>query len=205
MNDKLNELTSKLYREGIEKAEKDALEITENAKKQAEDMIRQASRQAETILEDAQKKADDLKKNTDSELKLSARQAVNALKQTITEMVLTKSVKEPVAEVMNDKEFLKSLILTIAGNFSKHEFDSAQMELILPTKEKEALEQFFTSKQKDLLDKGFTVKFSDSLESGFQLAPDDNKYKISFTEETFDAFFRNYLRERSIKLLYEEQ
>jgi V/A-type H+/Na+-transporting ATPase subunit E len=204
MNDKLTELTNKLYKEGIEKAEQDALEITGNAKKQADDMIRQATRKAESILEDARKKTEELKKNTESELKLSARQAVNALKQSITDMVLTKSVKEPVAEVMNDKEFLKAMILKIADNFSKHEFDSTQMEVILPVKDREAFEQFFVSKQKELLDKGLTVKFSDAIESGFQLGPDDNKYKISFTEETFEAFFRNYLRERSIKLLYEE-
>ena len=67
------------------------------------------------------------------------------------------------------------------------------------------IQQYFTKSVKDLLKKGLEIRFDDEVKSGFQIGPKNGSYKISFTEEDFINFFKQYLRPRLIKLLFAEE
>ena len=78
MQSKLQELTEKIFQEGVEKGNAEAQQIVENAKAEANSIIEKAKKDAAEILEDAKKKATETKTNTESEIKLSGKQAINA-------------------------------------------------------------------------------------------------------------------------------
>lgn len=203
MNSKLKEITEKIYLEGVDKADKKAAEIIKNAEDKADKTLKEAEKEAEKIIDSAKKEAADLQKNVKSEIKLSARQSINSLKQSITNLITTEVSKEETKKALEDNDFVKQIIEKIIEGFVKNQSDGIDLNIILSDSEKEEFEKYFSAKQKDLLDKGLEIKFSDKIQAGFEITPKDNSYKLSFTDETFEIFFKNYLKTRSVKLLYE--
>ena len=64
MENKIQELTDKIYREGVEKGNEEAQRLVSEAQAQAEKLIEDAKKQAESILAEAKKSADELNENT---------------------------------------------------------------------------------------------------------------------------------------------
>ena len=87
MENKIQELTDKIYREGVEKGNEEARRLIANAQEEAKKIVEDAHKEAESIIASSRKSADELTENTKSELKLFAGQAVNALKSEIATMV----------------------------------------------------------------------------------------------------------------------
>ena len=80
MENKIQELTDKIYREGVEKGNEEAQRLIANAQEEAKKIIEDAHKEADSIVAASRKSADELADNTKSELKLFSGQAVNALK-----------------------------------------------------------------------------------------------------------------------------
>jgi V/A-type H+/Na+-transporting ATPase subunit E len=202
MDDKLKILTERIYQEGVDKAEKESSRIIEEAKSKASKIISDAEAKAKLIVDNAEKESKSLKRNIESEIKLSARQALNALKQNISDLIITEFSNEEITKTLSDKDFIKRIIEKLIQNFNEQDASANSLDIILSANEQSELEAYFRDKVKSLFDKKITVNFSDKIDSGFEISPGDNSYKISFTDETFEAYFKNYLRPRSIKLLY---
>ncbi|MCG8700726.1 MAG: hypothetical protein MI922_21920 [Bacteroidales bacterium] len=202
MQSKLQEITEKIYNEGVEKAKEEAQQIIDDAKKQAESILAESKSEAEKIKAEAQKAALESQKSAENELQLASKQAVNGLKQKITDLIIDRILKESVGDAFNDSTFVKKIIEITLKNWSASGGESMEIDVILPTKEKEELEKFLAQSVKSLLDKGLEVKGSERVESGFQLAAKDNSYKISFNDETFENYFKQYLRPKLIELIF---
>ena len=205
MENKLQELTNKIYAEGIDKANKEAGEIISQARADAEKTNRDAAKEAAAIIEKAKKEAYDLKKNIHSEVKLSSRQAINTIKQQITELVTAQSAGTEIKKAFDDRDFIRRIIETAIRNWDPKSSKGIDVAVLLPEKDRKELNDYFSKKQKELLDRGLVLNFDDSMESGFKIGPKDGSYLISFTEEDFEHFFRNYLRPRTIELLYSDK
>jgi len=107
MENKIQELTDKIYREGVEKGNTEAQKLIANAQDEAKKIVEDARKEAEAIVAASRKSADELAENTKSELKLFAGQAVNALKSEIATLVTDKIVN---ADVKGLSECLHSCI-----------------------------------------------------------------------------------------------
>ena len=92
--EKIQELTEKILREGVEKGQAEADRIIQQAKEQAEQILQDARQQAQEITAQAQKKADETAANTRSELKMYTSQAISALKSEVTNVLTDGVVKE---------------------------------------------------------------------------------------------------------------
>ena len=110
MENKLQELTNKLYNLGIEKARIEADEIIEKAKLEADKIVKNAQAEAGTIIENAKKQSAELKQKTESELKLSSKQAIAALKNQVTGLIVNDLLKADIEKNLSDADFLKSII-----------------------------------------------------------------------------------------------
>lgn len=202
MENKLQELTSKIYEEGIAKANMEAEKIITEAKNEADDLRNNAKLEASRILENADREAQELRKNVESEVKLSARQAISTIKQNITELITAKSTDKSIEEAFRDKEFLKKIIETTIKNWNPGK-ESYDLQLLLPVEDEKTLGEYFTQKQKDLMKGLLEIRVDDRMNAGFKIGPKDGRFLISFTDEDFMNFFKKYLRPRTIQLLYE--
>ena len=204
MNDKLQELTRKIYSEGLEKGKNEAEEIVAKAKAEADDLIKNANNKADKIVEDAKKDSEEFKKNAHSELSLSSKQAINALKQQLTNLVVTKSVNAALANAFDDRAFIQDMMLTMIENWDKIDQGGGDISIVLPEKEKGKLEDFLKGKVAKQINAGMDVDFEEGMKSGFKIGPKDGHFKISFTENDFQQFFKQYIRPRTKELLYGE-
>lgn len=201
MENKLQELTSKIYEEGVARANEEADKIISEAKKEADELRNKSKKEAAQIIENAEKEAGELRKNVESEVKLSARQALATIKQQITDLIIAKTTEEPVKEAFRDKDFIKRIIETTIKNWDPGK-ESYDLQLLLPKEDEKDLGGYFAKKQKDLLKGKLEIKFDDRMNTGFKIGPSDGRFLISFTDEDFENFFKNYLRPRTTQLLY---
>ncbi len=202
MENKLQELTEKLYAEGIDKANQEADEIRRKAEEEAGEIKKQAKKEAESIVQDAKKQAEEIKKNLESELKLSTSQVVTALKQKITNLITTKVIDKPVEEAFSDSDFIKECVEKAIENWKPGQGGTADLSILLPGKTEKKLSSYFQSKENEILQKGFQVQFDKKISKGFMIKPVEGGFKISFTDEDFKNFFKAYLRPRSREYLY---
>lgn len=141
MGVKLQELTEKIYNEGVEKAQKEADAILADAKEKAEKIEKDANLKAQNIISTAEEEVAKLKEHVASELKMTVNQSISALKQNLAQAVTMKSIQPSVQELFGNRDFLKSLIVkVIEGWVTK---DTMDLKIVLSEKERNEMESFF--------------------------------------------------------------
>lgn len=205
MENKLQELTQKLYTVGVEKAKNEAEIIIADAQKKADQIIKNANIQAETIIDNAKKESAELKKKTESELKLSSKQVIATVKSQITNLIVQDLLSKDLEKNLADNDFMKTIIELIVKKWQPDDAHSTDLQIILPQEKKDNFNKYIKDKINHLLAKGLTVNFEDNFKSGFKIAPKDNSYIINFAQEDFDNFFKTYLRAQTANLLYGEE
>ena len=198
--DKLQELTQKLYEEGLAKGKQDGEALLEKAKSEAEGIVKQAQEEAEAILAKARKDAEDFKVKVEGDVKMAAQQAVQATRTDIENLVVSKVVDGTVDKALANEDYLKGIITAVAQKFSADE--PADLSLVLPENLKKALEPFVKNELGKLLGKGVDATFSKKVAGGFKIGPKDGGYFVSLTDETFKDLIGSYLRPATKKLLF---
>jgi V/A-type H+-transporting ATPase subunit E len=200
MHNKLQELTDKLYNEGLSKGKQEGEEILAKAKVQAEEIIAKAKAEAEAVMAAANKAAEDLKTKVQGDLKMAAAQSIAATKKDIETLVVTKMTAEQTAAALTSAEFVKEVILAVAKSFNTEE--PVDLEVVLPEKLKKDLEPFVAAELAKALKGNVEAKFTKKIAGGFTIGPKDGGYFISFTDETFNALISEYLRPATKKILF---
>lgn len=194
--DKIQELTSKLYSEGVEKGKEEAEKILAEANTQKKKILEEAEAKAKQIVDLAKKEASELKSNTESELKLYANQSSEALKSEITNLITDKISSSNVKSATTDSSFMQKLIVELVKNWAKDE------KLTIGVESGDELENYIASNAKDLLEKGLKIESVNGIKTGFTVAPEDGTYKVKFGEEEFVEYFKEFLRPQIQKLLF---
>ena len=165
MENKIQELTEKIYAEGVEKGKAEADRLVCEAKesaaeivKNAAEIVKNAQAEAEAIVAAAKKKAEELDANTRSEIKLYGAQAVGALKSEVATVVTDTIVKAAVKEALAG-DSVKAMLVKIAERWSADE------ALVISTAEADALKAYFAKNAKALLDKGVEIKQVNGLKT----------------------------------------
>ncbi len=205
MQTKLQELTEKIYQEGVIKAKEEADKILADAEKEAGTIVSTAKKKADLLLEDAQKKADELHKNSMNELQLSARQLFSDARQKVINLIESKVIKPNVKSSVDDLEFTRDVIKTLVANWNPKGDDTVNISVLLPAEKQKKVEEFFKGKVADQLGKEVDISFSEKFKGGFKIGPKEGGYLISFTDDDFDNLFRSYLRPRLVELLFKTE
>lgn len=203
MDNKLQEITEKIYREGVSRGNEEAERIISGARSEAERIIRKAEEDADEIVAKAEKKAAEIVKKTGSELKLSFRQAMNLLRQDIEKVITLRLVDEPVSDVFSDKKFIAALIEKIAEKWSPHDSDKG-LEIHLPEDSVSEIESYLKGKTHKILSEKITLHPVKSMGKGFEIHPAGEEYKISVTGNDFAGYIKELLRPGLVELLFEK-
>lgn len=196
MENKIQELTEKLYREGVEKGNAEAERLIASAKEQAALILAKAQEEADGIIAQAAKKAAETAENTRTELSQFAGQSKHALQTEIANLVTNQIVKEAVASTVDAKDFLGQFLVALAGKWCADE------PIVIETEKAAELKAYFAAKAKDLLDKGVTIKEVNGLKTLFTVKPADGSYKVDFGNEEFENYFKAFLRPQLVEMLF---
>ncbi len=201
MESKVSQLAEKLLKEGVEQGETEKKKIIDAARGEAKKIIAEAEGKAAALIKEAEEKSVELKKNGEAELKLSGEQAVSALKQKITDLIITDAVEKSAAESLADPKVMTEYIKTAIQNWKG---EAASVELLLPEAARADMEKSLAAAVQGTLAGEVSVSFSKAVKGGFQIAPKGSSYKITLSDEDFSGFFKEYLRPRVRSILFGE-
>ena len=196
MDAKIQELTDKIFNEGVEKGQAEANRLIAEAEAKARKIEEDATRKADEILRIAEQRSSELTKNTESELKLHASQLIDSLKSSVADQIQGEVAKSSTQALLTDKAFLHSFILKLAERFD------LTHGLEITTADAEELRSYFTANAKHLLEQGVTIRAVAGRPTDFTLAPKDGSFKIQFGETEFVELFKSFLRPEMAKILF---
>lgn len=197
---KLQELTDKLYNDGLSKGREEGERILEEARNQAAEILSAAKKEAEGIVSQARKQADDYSQKVTSDLKMAAAQSFQATKSDIENLIIGKFAGEEVKKTLSSAEFVKTFLLSVAEKFSSEE--ATDLSVVLPASLQDELEPFVKGQLSKILGKEVSASFSKKISGGFTIGPKDGGYFISMTDDTFNDLITEYLRPVTKKLLF---
>ena len=200
MQNKLQELTDKLYNEGLSKGKQEGEELLAKAKVQAEEMVAKAEAEAAQIVAAAQKQADEIKSKVASDIRMASSQSLAATRKDIETLIVGKMTGEPVKKALASADFVKEIIKAVAGKFTTD--GPVDLALVLPESLQKELEPFVTSELSKMLGAGVEASFSKKVSGGFKIGPKEEGWFVSFTDETFDQLISEYLRPATKKILF---
>ena len=180
MDNKLDILTKKIYEQGVEKANHDAVEIVDNAKKEAEE----------------------LKTKVTADVKMAATQSIAVTKQEIEKMVVMNATEQGVKANLSSADFVKELVKDIVKAFNPEYSSPMALDLILPENLKAEVEPFVKNEISKMFKAEVRVEFSKKMNGGFKVAPQDGGYVLQFTDDEFTQLISNYLRPATKKILF---
>ena len=202
MQDKLQELTNRLYNEGLSKGKQEGEELLQKAHAEADTIIAQAKAEAERIIVQANKEAEELKTKVNADVKMAASQSVAATKQEIEQMLVSKAAADGVKANMTNAEFVKELIANVVKAFNPQNASPVALDLILPESMKSQLEPFVQNEIASQFKGEVRVDYSKKMNGGFKIAPREGGYMLQFTDEEFTQLIANYLRPATKKILF---
>ena len=200
-NNKLHELTQKLYNDGLEKGRSEAERLVAEAKEQAAKIIADAKAEAEAMTKAAEVRAEDIAKNAMTEITLAGRQAGAKIKSELAEAVIMKSAGAAVKAATMDAEFIKNMLLAVAQNWNAATVDVSLVAL-LPEERRAELDAAISKSAAECAKAGIEVGYSKEVKNGFKLGEKGGGYYIAFTDESFDALLKEYLREKVSNMLF---
>lgn len=196
MDAKIQELTEKIYNEGVKQGQAEADRLIAEAETRAGKIEADAIARAEEIIKSAERRASELKKNTESELRLYTAQLVDSLKSSISDQIQGEVAKSSVQALSSDPAFIRSFILKIAESFD------LTRGVEISTADAEGLRSYFTSHAKSLLESGVSIRSVAGKPTDFSIAPKDGSFKVQFGEAEFIELFKSFLRPEMNQMLF---
>lgn len=202
----MQQLTDKLYNEGLAKGRAEAEALLAEARQKAEALLAEAREKAQAIVDEAEKNAERLKTNSENEVRLAATQLRSALRQQIEGMVRMEVVGPKVAEAWRDNAFIKELAVAAVQSIGQAQEtkNGEGLRVVLPENRggelveavKQALAERFGAEN------GIEVVMDAKVRVPFRIQVKEGGYYVSFADGDFDALFHSYLRPKIAELLF---
>ena len=199
MENKIQQLTEKLYVEGLQKGKNESEQMINKAKESAAAIIAEAQADAKKIIEDANKREEELAVNTRKELALSGAQMLSDVKQSIREILLKTIIDKDVKENFQNATFIGTLIEKLIENWGK----SGNIEV--PESFEAQINEYLKEKISVNLKNGLVIKPSASVKEGLRVEMENGHYYVNFGSEEFQLFFADYLRPKVAKIIFKEE
>jgi len=200
MSNKLQELTDRLYKEGLSKGHEEGERILNQAKQEASQIKSKAEAEAQAIIAEAQEQAARIKSKAESDVKMASEQCLQATKKDIENILVSAICDDKVQASLSDAKFIKGIISAVAEKFSTSE--SGEMSIILPETLQNELEPWVNGELKKALSSEIEASFSKKVSGGFKIGPKDGSWYVSLTEETFKELIAEYIRPVTRKILF---
>ncbi|MFI3262420.1 MAG: hypothetical protein R3Y26_05880 [Rikenellaceae bacterium] len=197
MENKIDQLTKKLYDEGVSKGLKDSEEIVAKAQAEASAIIAKAQAEAAQIVEGAKTDASELSKNSLRELTLASKQIVSDLKAQIVNTITLATQSESVVTAFKSDKFVKELILEVVKKWDKE-----SVKVLIEEDKAEDIKTYFTKEIAAKITKDVEIVSEKGVGSGFKISPKEGGYYISFSDEEFDNLLKGYLKASLNSILF---
>jgi V/A-type H+-transporting ATPase subunit E len=204
-------LIERLRDEGVASGRAAAERIEAEARRRAGEVVQEAEDRAAQLVDTARKQSDTLRKGGEEALHIAMRDTVLHLKGQLMER-FNAEVRRLIAVAMDQEEFLKQLILEVAGRAREQAgVDSGQPVTVLlprtlvgleelrrkPLELREgSLSHFVLSVAGNVLADGVTFGVAEDDTRGIRLYLEDKNVQIELTDEAVGALLLQHLQPR---------
>ena len=114
----------------------------------------------------------------------------------MTNLITGDIVSANVKAAVTDPAYMQKVILELVKSWPAQEF------LTIQASEASELKTYFEANAKALLNKGYKIEQVNGKKASFSIVPADGSYKVTFGEEEFVEFFKEFLRPQLIEMLF---
>lgn len=204
MSNKLEQITQQLYEQGIEKAKIDSLAIIKDAEEHASELIANAQNEAQFIIDQAHKSADSYRIEIEAALHTTAQSMLEQVKQSISESVVFSVAISEVEQLMKSKEFIRNLIINILEVQVKHQENVSKYKIELANIFDEKSVEELRLSISDILQSDVGIRSDSTLLTGFVLINEDQKFKITFSQESLITLLKQSLDKKVYDILFKK-
>lgn len=199
MDNKLQQLTEKLYAEGLEKGKTEGAALLDKARAEAEQLVRAAQEKAAAIQAEATAKAEELARTAAADVRLAELQTVAAIKTQIEQSITAAVSHSATSEAFKNGELTRQLIVEAVKAWDPTKDEGAK--IVVP----ESYAQEARKAAADYLDKGVEIVTDGRVKVPFRLAPKEGGYYVSFAQGDFEKLLAASLRPSVAALLFGEK
>ncbi len=210
----VEELIERLRDEGVKAGRSEAERIVADAETRAKWLVEQAQAEADNLIEKARAESQALRNSADDALQVAARDMLLSLRERLTHR-FAGEVRRLVSEQLGDTEFLKRLILEIAGRQREVIDTGGDVEVILPSHALEVddlrkdsgdlqegeLTEYVLGVTDAMLRDGVTLRVSNEDIEGITARLIDDEIKVEVTADAVAALLLEHLHPRFRALL----
>lgn len=200
----LGDITNELKEKVLSPAKEEAERMVGEARSQADNIIMEANKEASRITEEARQHAANTLKQMEVDMDAAARNFILLVQERLERSIVKPVVEKEVKSALDHEDFLSSIIEILITEFSRVHGKENKIEILLPSRNKEALEEWFVNKFLHRAAGGVVVHFSDRVTFGFKLGFGETGTYFNFGEglvEVFTEFcsprFRKYFLVRN--------
>ncbi len=191
-SDKIRKISDHIKANVLDPAEKEKERLIEEGKEERARIITEAEEESRKIIEQAENHAKQLNASLESALRLSAQQAIPALKLSIETEILKDTIQDPVGEVLDKQELLKDIIRQIVAKYVENDF-SGGVEMLLSAENREKLSDYMHSEIFEKLKGGISLTEESGI-SGCKVIFKDRRIMIELSDESVTELLAGYLR-----------
>ena len=194
MDNKIQELAEKIYKDGVEKANSQAEQIVAKAESQGRDALERAKSEADRIIAAAREEADRLRSQSETEVRNMVSGAQDALQLKITNMVNSAAVDKAIDAAFAKPGALYGVVLQMAKQLSGG--------VEISTGDAKGLEEYFRAEAQEVLKQGVKITEVAGKAANFDLSPEGADYKVNISKEAFAEYFKEFMRPRMREILF---
>ncbi|WPM06194.1 V-type ATP synthase subunit E [Borreliella sinica] len=191
MQFEVKDLINKIKKDGLEEAERISNGIILKAKREAEEIVAKAEEAARELKAKSEKEVDDYKCHALEASRQAIRDLIIGVEKNLKSL-FENALKENVAEVFSDNNFLAELIIKITDSWAKEE------KLVIQLNESDffSLEQILKLKLGNKLKEGVEIKSFRGINKGFKIQKKNVGLHYDFSVETISDILFDYLNPR---------
>ncbi len=196
MDSKIQELTEKVYNEGVLKANAEAERIIAEAEARAKNIVSEAERTADEVIRSAERRVNDHKLNSERELQLYANQLVEATRSSLVANLSGAIAGDNVKALSANPDFIQQFMLELVKGFDLNK----GVEISGANAEK--LAEYFAANARHLMEQGVNIKQVAGKPTDFTLRPSDGGFKLHIGEAEFLELFKSFVRPQLASQLF---
>lgn len=200
--EKIRDISQYLRKNILDVAEDEKKKIIDEAETEKKRIIEDAEKKASEILKSAHEQAEQEKRNSESTIKIAAKQAVGILKQNLEKEVLKKVIDKPVKEMNGNNDIIKELLKEVLNIYLTKETAGAS-ELVLSDKIKRDLSDFIKSEIIAMSNNKMTLS-EETIPEGFAVTIKENGLMFDFSSSALIELISNYVRPEVRNYLFEK-
>lgn len=189
----VQQLIDRLHNEGVAAGQKEGERLIEKARREAAQIIADAKREAQKHHSEALAAIEREKEAAHAALQMAVRDTVLKMRSEIAARFQAQ-VRRLVTEELREKEFLRRLILEIAGESMKEAAPGQAMEILVS--DKPAMDRLVREISAEMLREGFEIKPADGEQSGIRVRLKGEDVEIDITDKAVSEALLKHLLPR---------